>query len=281
MPTIAETLHRAERELAPIAGEDARLEAVAMVAHVLRVDRAHLLGRLADAVLPDALSAFDGLLRRRSAREPLAYIVGRREFYGVDIVCSSAALIPRPETEMLVDFALASVRRRSGTVTVADVGTGTGAIAIAIAANAPNAHIVATDISAEALGLARDNTRHQGVADRIALERVDLLDGLGLFDLIVANLPYVREDDREALPPEIREHEPRLALVGGATGLEIIERLLDAAPAHLAPRGWLAVELGDTQGAAASRIARDRFPAATVCVKKDLAGLDRMLVIGT
>jgi release factor glutamine methyltransferase len=281
MPTFAETLRCAERDLAPVAGDDARLEGEALLAHAHGIDRAHLLARLADTMPPDAGTVFGALLRRRIDREPLAYIVGHREFYGIEITCSPAALIPRPETEMLVAFALDESRRREGSITFADVGTGGGAVAIAIASNAPDSRITATDRSAQALELAAENAERHGVAHRIDLRCADLLDGLGTFDVIVANLPYVREGEWAALPPEIRDHEPRDALVGGPTGLEIVERLLRAAPQHLAGGAALAAEIGDAQGAAALEIGRACFPDAAVCVKNDLAGLDRVLIIRT
>jgi release factor glutamine methyltransferase len=281
MPTIAEALRCAERALAPIADEQARIEAETLLASTLGIDRAHLLARTSDELIQPQAATLDAHVRRRLSREPLSYIVGSCEFFGVEIVCTPAALIPRPETEMLVEFALDEVRERSGKVRIADIGVGSGAIAVAIAVNAPEAHIVATDASDDALGLARLNVDRNGVGDRVRLVHGDLLDGLEQFDVIVANLPYVSERDWPALAPEIRDHEPRTALIGGATGLEIIERLLWEAAAHLAPGGTLAAEIGDAQGAAALSIARACFPAADVYVMKDLAGLDRMLVVRT
>ncbi len=277
--TVASKLARAAAQLERADVEDARLEAEALLAHALRVDRAHLFAGLADPVADAPLELFDALVTRRLAREPLAFITGVREFYGIEIGCSPAALIPRPETELLVDIALAAIRDRGDAASVADIGTGTGAIAIAIAANAVSHRLTATDVSPDAIDLAGRNAARIGVADRIEFRRADLLDGSRTFDVIVANLPYVSERDWTLLAPEIRDHEPPLALVGGDRGTEIIERLLDQAPAHLAPRGVLAVELDPIQAQQLLSRARGLFADARCFIEKDLAGHDRALVV--
>lgn len=281
MTTIGEALRRAELALAPVSGDDARIEADVLLAHVLGVDRAHLLASTADDLPDERGTAFHALVARRFAREPLSYVVGKTDFFSIDVVCTPAALIPRWETEMLVGFALDEARSRGRPVRVADVGTGTGAIAVAIAANALNVEVTATDSSTEALALARINVDRNDAVERVTLAHTDLLDGLGAFDVIVANLPYISETEWVDLPTEIHEHEPCEALVGGATGLEIIERLLLDAPSHLTAGGVLAAEIGDTHGNAALALGRACFPAADVCVMKDLSGLDRMLVVRT
>lgn len=276
---IAELMYYAAAKLEAASIDDARLEADLLLAHVFGVDRAHLLARMDYAVDEDAGWRFDALLARRLGHEPLAYIVGHREFYGLDIECGPGALIPRPETEMLVEMALDETRHRGVGLRIADVGTGSGAIAVAIAASVPGAHITAIDASDAALALARRNVEQAGVADRVHLRTGDLLDGHGAFDVVVANLPYVSEDDWQALPPEIRQHEPREALVGGVRGTEAVERLLGQSPPHLAPGGVFAAEIGATQGARLLADARECFPDAGTCVMKDVAGLDRVLVI--
>jgi release factor glutamine methyltransferase len=275
---IAELLHDAASRLSAASSDDARLEADVLLADVLRTDRAHLLARLDDAVDGDARATFDALLARRLSHEPLAYIVGHREFYGIDILCGLGALIPRPETEMLVEIALEEVRRRSAT-RIADVGTGSGAIAVAIAANAPAVRVTAIDASEAALAIARRNVERARVETRVDLRAADLLDGQGVFNVIVANLPYVSAAEWSSLRPEIRDHEPREALVAGPVGTEAIERLLETAPAHLVPGGILAAEMGSTQGAYLLAAARRCVPDGQACVKKDLAGLDRVLVV--
>jgi release factor glutamine methyltransferase len=276
---IAEIIHNAATRLDAESIDDARLEAEVLLAYVLRADRAHLLARMADDADAEASARFEVLLARRLAREPLAYIVGHREFYGIEVECAPGALIPRPETEMLVELALDEVRRRGDALRIVDVGTGSGAIALAIAANAPGVRVTAIDASEAALAVARRSVERTGVADRVELRAGDLLEEQGVFDVIVANLPYVSAAEWELVQPEIREYEPREALVGGASGTEAVERLLREAPPHLAPGGLLAAEIGATQGARLLAVARECFPDAHVCVIKDLAGLDRVLEI--
>lgn len=276
---IAELMHYAAAKLEAASIDDARLEADVLLAHVFGIDRAHLLARMDYAVDEDAGWRFDALLTRRLGHEPLAYIVGHREFYGIDIECGLGALIPRPETEMLVEIALGEARQRGAGLRIVDVGTGSGAIAVAIAANVPGARVTAIDASDAALAVARRNVERAGVADRVDLCVGDLLAGQGAFDLVVANLPYVSEDDWQALAPEIREHEPREALVGGVRGTEAVERLLTQTAAHLAPGGLFAAEIGATQSTRLLADARECFLDARACVMKDLAGLDRVLVI--
>jgi release factor glutamine methyltransferase len=276
---VAELLHDAAGQLAAAGIDDGRLESEVLLAHAMGIDRAHLLAAMREAVPVPASASFASMLGRRLAREPLAYITGRREFYGIDFACGPVALIPRPETEMLVDVALAEVRARGAELRVVDVGTGSGAIAVTIAVCASETRLIATETSPDALAPARENARRRGVADRVELHVADLLAGAGQCDVILANLPYVSESDWRALPPEIRDHEPRAALAGGPRGTEIIERLLRDAPAHLAPGGVLACEIGDTQGNALAAAARSAFPSAQICVEKDLAGHDRVLVV--
>ena len=279
MITIAQIIHDATSRLRPIAGDDARLETELLLAHVLRMNRTRLLATLSDAPSPDALAGFESLLERRLSRVPLAYITGHREFYGIEFECTPAALIPRPETELLVEIALHEVGSRSPGARILDVGTGAGAIAVAIAANAASARVTASDASSAALALSRRNAASAGVAGRIDFRCGDLLEGAAEFDIIVANLPYVSEGAWRELPPEIRDHEPKQALVGGARGTEVIEQLFEQAPPHLAPGGVLAAEIGADQADAVISAARRHFPDAQMCVMKDLSGLDRVVVV--
>jgi len=282
---LAQALRAATERLRAAGIEDASLEAEVLLRHALRLDRAHLYARLQESLSPGDEAVFRSLVARRLTHEPAAYIVGQREFYGLDLETAPAALIPRPETELLVEAALARARlpdRRASRdpFLIVDVGTGNGAIAVALAVHLPWARLIAIDISREALALAARNARRHAVESRIAFLQADLLSALSCpADVIVANLPYVRSDDWEPLAPEIREHEPRIALDGGADGLREIGRLLEQAPSHLRPGGSLLVELGPPQAEPALALARRRFPGATACILPDAAGLDRVLAV--
>jgi release factor glutamine methyltransferase len=277
--TLAEALRRAAYELREAADDDARLEAEVLLAHVLGIDRSAVLARMSDQLSSDDASAFDTSVDRRAAREPLAYIVGHREFYGLDFACAPAVLIPRPETEMLVDVALEEIARRGDAIRIVDVGTGSGAIAIAITLHAAYVRMTAVDASADALDVARANARVHDVDRRITFRQADLLEGTGIADVIVANLPYVAATEWDSLQPEIRLHEPRAALIAGAGGIEVIKRFIEQAPRHLALGGVIAAEIGETQADRLLAVAHRTFPDASACVMKDFAGRDRVLVI--
>ncbi len=269
--------------LADARSEEATLEAELLLAHALNTDRTHLYQRLRDELPPRAESAFDALLQRRLAHEPTAYILGHKEFYGLEFDVTPDAIIPRSETETLVELVLDCARSASAReMRIADIGVGCGAIAVALAVNLSETEIIAIDISPQALDLAHRNAQRHAVGDRILLLEGDLLEPLDTpVDLITANLPYVRTADFEAAPPEINKHEPRLGLDGGPDGLRLIERLLRDAPPHLKPGGALFAEIGDKQGEAARALAAVAFPQARIEVKQDLSRLDRVLVVRT
>jgi len=273
---------------------------------VLGWDRARLLAHPEYTLTAAEEERFASLLARRQAREPLAYILGRREFYGLNVIVDERVLVPRPETEMLVEQTLAWVRRREGLrgrgygtreglsplssplspdpspLTLADVGTGSGCVAVALAVHLPQAAIYALDASADALTVAAANVARHGVAGRVRLLPGDLLQPLPeRVDVIAANLPYVRRDELPTLPPEVRDYEPRAALDGGPDGLDSIRRLLAQAPAHLRPGGAIFLEIGAAQGKAASDLAHQHLPQATVDVLSDYAGHDRVLRVQT
>jgi release factor glutamine methyltransferase len=278
---LAQALHEATEALQAAGIEDAWLEAEVLLRYTLNLDRAHLYACLQEDLSTGDQAVFHTLLARRLAHEPTAYIVGQREFYGLDLETAPAALIPRPETELLVQEALARARHSEGLLIV-DVGTGNGAIAVALAVHLRQAALVAIDLSREALALAARNARRHGVESRISFLQADLLAPLAQpAGLIVANLPYVRSEDWEALPPEIREHEPRIALDGGPDGLREIGRLLEQAPSHLRPGGSLLVELGFLQAAPALALACRCFPGAAARILPDAAGLERLLAVDT
>ena len=281
--TIGGLLHEGRIALERAAIDDAELEADVLLRHAmgLGADRAHLIASMHDAAPPGLGERYGELLRRRASHEPTAYITGQREFYGLEFACSPAALIPRPETELLVELAVAWLAERAiERPLIIDAGTGSGALAVALAVACPSARVVALDVSGAALRLARQNAARHGVAVRIDLVRCDLIGPIrGRADLIVANLPYVAETDWPALAPEITEHEPKRALTGGAKGTEIIERLLREARPALADRSLLLCECGDTQGERLTAAARRAYPDARVAIHKDLAGLDRVLQV--
>jgi release factor glutamine methyltransferase len=264
--------------------DDPRIESEVLLCHALSITREVLYARLREPVAPGDGAAFAALLDRRLRREPSAYITGHREFYGLDFICTPAALIPRPETELLVDEALAWLKeqrtRNRPYPTIADVGTGCGAIAVSIAMHAPEVRVIAIDTSRKALNLARRNAEAHGVAGRIAFVRGDLLGPLRAgIDVIVANLPYIASDVYETLQAEIHEHEPREALLGGTKGTEVIERLLAEAPALLRPGGLLVGEHAWDQGESLRTPAGASFPGARIETKRDLAGRERVLAI--
>jgi len=279
---LAEALAAARRRLAAAGIEDADLEAEVLLRHVLGWQRHQLYTHLQDDLTPTHDAGFDALIERRRAHEPTAYIVGHKEFYGLELETAPVALIPRPETELLVEEALRAARAgaQARSPLIADVGCGCGAIAVALAYHLPDAVVYALDLSDEALALAARNASRLGLSQRIRFLPGDLLDPLPEpVDIIVANLPYVKSGDWETLPPEIRDHEPRAALDGGPTGTEVVERLLRQAPSRLRRGGVLLAEIAWDEGERVQEIARECFAGARIAVRKDLAGLDRLLVL--
>jgi release factor glutamine methyltransferase len=269
------------RRLAASGVESASLDAELLMAAAAGVTRAEILS--GGAVLSsETLARFDAMLTRRTKREPLAYIVGHKEFYSLDFEVSPAVLIPRPETELAVTASLEAIERESYP-RVLDIGTGSGVVAIAIAANAPAARVTATDISADALALAARNAARHRVADRVTFRRADcfeVLDAeppLGRFDLIVSNPPYIDDGALAGLEPEVRGYEPRVALGAGSDGLNFFRAIASGARAHFSSSaGELIVEVGAGQAAAVAQIF-ERAGLRVVSVLDDLAGLPRVV----
>lgn len=253
--------------------------AQAILAHVTGKGRAWLFVHRDAPLPPDQRERFVALVSRAAKGEPLAYLVGQREFWGLPFAVTPDVLIPRPETETLVEVVLGWARRRAPSeLSVVDVGTGSGAIAIVLALELPSAHLTAIEISVEALEVARANTVRHGVADRVTLVQGDLLAGQdGPFDVIVANLPYINQEELSAL--EVGRWEPRVALDGGPDGLKLIRRLLKQAPSRIKSGGLLALEIGYDQGRRVMELCRQAFPAAQVALLPDLAGLDRIVQV--
>jgi release factor glutamine methyltransferase len=289
--TVGRALAAARQRLKEAGCEKARLDAEVLLAHALGVSRSWLYAHPERELLPEEAAAFESLVKRRAQHEPVAYLIGHRAFYGLDFSVDRRVLIPRPETEILVERAIEVLNwqrarfRQIGitrTVKVADVGTGCGAIAVTLAVKCPDIHIYAIDISADALEVAAQNVWRYGVGDQVTLLQGDLLAPLPEpVDLITANLPYVPESDWAILAPDIVQYEPRLALDGGPDGLALIERLLAQAAVWLLPEGVILLEIGCEQGEVVRRRAFHYFPWATVEIIQDYAGLDRVIRIIT
>ena len=298
MPTVGEVLPGAIERLRDAGSESARLDAEVLLASAIGTGRTTLLAHPEAQVGTGALERFEEGIARRSRGEPVAYIRGIKEFFGLAFAADGRALIPRPETERLVEAGIAAVMARltapgrgrgPAPVRVVDVGTGGGAIIISLAVElrrrkvdlATDVMLAATDASSDALGLARENAVGHAVGDVIAFEEADLLpaslpDDGRAFDVVIANLPYVRSDAIAGLPIAA-SFEPPAALDGGPDGLDVIRRLLARLPEALADTGVALLEIGADQGSAAPAAVADALPGWQASVEKDLAGHPRVL----
>ena len=259
----------------------AALDAEVLARHVLGWDRAAYLCHRRDAAPPGFAARYTALLDRRAGREPVASIVGGREFWGLAIDVTPSVLTPRPETELLVEEALRLAgQSAAGAPCIVDAGAGSGCVAIALATELPAARIIATDVSGDALAVARRNADRHGVGRRIAWVRTSGLDGLSVTpDVIVSNPPYVPDGELGGLPPEVRDFEPRTALAGGRDGLVLVRMLLGAAARRLAPGGHLVIELGRGQAAAVRAAIASQPRLTLVKVRDDLQGIPRAIVV--
>lgn len=281
MPVLRTIIQDTHKKLESAGIPDARLEAEVLVMNVMRMARQSIFAEQETEVTGQQQAALDEFLERRYSREPLAYILGQREFYGINVVLTPAVLIPRPETEGLVEQALfmALMGMESTELTIADVGTGSGAIAINLAIHLPSAKIYAVDVQDAVLDVAAYNVRVHGVADRVNLAIGDLLDAVPEpVDLIVANLPYIPTDRIPTLQPEVQQ-EPVLALDGGPDGLDLVRRLLIQAKDKLNSHGIILLEIDPDQIPVVQELALQHFPEGSTSVEKDLAGMDRILSI--
>jgi len=309
--TSADTLHRhiqdarGRLERAGIEAVEAAIDADVLARHALGGwERGQLLAGLRDACPPGFAEGFEPLVCRREHREPTGYITGHREFWNIEIEVGPGVLIPRPETELIVEEVLARLsasesaaarasanpppvlsertvksRAERPHLRIADVGTGSGCLAVALARWLPFAHLVATDVSDAALRVARRNAARHEVGDRVLVLQGNLLqDTNGLFDVIVSNPPYVPAGDMAALQPEIREFEPVGALDGGQDGLDVIRRLVPEAAARLVPGGWLMFEFGSGQSEGVRSIVAGEPRLDLVDLRADLAGIPRVAV---
>jgi len=281
MPILRTVIQDTHQKLEAAGIPDARLEAEVLVMNVMRMARQNIFGEQDTEVSRQQQTALDGLLDRRYNREPLAYLLGQREFYGINVMLTPAVLIPRAETEGLVEHALfmALMGMESTDMTIADVGTGSGAIAINLAIHLPAAKIFAVDVADEVLDVAAFNIRAHGVSERVTLGIGDLLEPVPEpIDLIVANLPYIPTDRISTLQPEVQQ-EPALALDGGPDGLDLIRRLLTQAESKLKDSGIILLEMDPNQIPVVQELALQHFPEGSTSVEQDLASMDRILTI--
>ena len=258
--------------------DGARLDVELLLGRVLRLDRIGLIMQSERALTPGELATFRELFKRRRAGEPVAYLLGEREFYGILLRVDARVLIPRPDSERLVEVALERTRLRSMCGMALDLCTGSGCVAIAFARQRPTWSVTGSDISADALQVARGNAHRTGAVRNLRLLQGSLFAPVPgeRFDLISGNPPYIPSADIAGLPVDVRDFEPRLALDGGADGLELVREIAAQAASHLAPGGLLALEIGADQGAAALAILQQRG-YAEVEVARDLGGRDRVV----
>lgn len=276
MPTLRHTIEEATHRLSTIS-ESPRLDTELLLAHALNLSRAQILARLDDDL---STESFDALLARRLTSEPIAYILGECEFYSIPLTVRPPTLIPRPETEHLVEVALELIPNYK-TPRILDIGTGTGCIAIAIAQHAPNARILATDIKQHNLTLAHENAQRHQLQDRIQFRLGSLFDpieeGLPQFHLICSNPPYIATKDADTLSLDIQDFEDDDALFSGDDGLDIIRTLIQNAPYYLHPGGYLLLEIGHDQHAPVTQLLEEHG-YDDIRFQQDLAGIQRVAI---
>lgn len=275
--TITQALNAATARLREAGFDTPRLDAEVLLRHVLGLDRTALLQRLREPVSPDSVDRFAALIEQRLAGQPVAYLTGEREFMGLPFVVAPGVLVPRPETELMVEWSLAWLAGRS-TAQVIDVGTGSGAIALSLAAQLPpswQGRIIAADVSRPALAIATANRHRLALDERVRLVRGDLVGWCATADLILANLPYLR-------PEQVANNrdltaEPAMALLGGDDGLAVIRRLVADLPRVLASGGAVALEIDPSQADDLTALLAETLPAVNIQTHADLAGLARFI----
>jgi release factor glutamine methyltransferase len=280
--TVGATLREGVRQLESASVTSAALAAELLLMHVLGRDRTFLYAHPEDPVNPVQAEAFLSLLIKRSAGAPTQYLTGRQEFWGMDFEVTPDVLIPRPETEHLIEVAVARIgeSRRNNPLRIADVGTGSGCIAVALAKEFPSANIFATDISSAALAVAKRNAARHIFTNRITFIECNLLEGIPQqppFDIIVSNPPYVARKDAASLPVDVREHEPEIALFAGEEGMGIYVPLIAQAAKYLTEGGLLVLELGYGLFEPVSELLEARRGWTRVSATQDLAGIPRVI----
>ena len=277
---LKEALNVASEELMKTGSLDAKLEAEVLLRHVLKIDRAAMFRDLDEDISMEDSSNIASLVKRRIKREPLAYITGVKEFYGLPFVVSEDVLIPRQETELLVDTAIVQAKSLGkNEISIVDVGTGSGAIAVSLALNIPTSSIIAVDISEAALAIADNNRRAHGLYSRVKLRRGNLLEPIiDKIDILVSNPPYIRSDKLTSLQEEVLK-EPVVALDGGYDGLELIKRLLFQAVDKMSNPGVILFEIDSDQASEAVKLSQQFFPSAITTVLKDLTNNERAVLL--
>ncbi len=282
--TLIEAINDGAAKLAAAGIDSARRDAELLLCHAAGRDRAWLLAHIRDGFDEKRHGAFKTAIERRAKREPVQYITGKQEFWGLDFHVGPDVLIPRPETELIIETALEKLTDRSASLRIIDLCTGSGCIAVSLAKELSMAHLFATDASEKALAVARENAELHGVSRSIdfaegdLFEPLELLDIHGRVDMIVSNPPYVPSGDRPTLQPEVRDYEPAMALFAGPRGTEIHNRILDRAPKFLKERGVLIMEMGIGQTTALQAAAERTNAFKEIEIKKDLAGIERVIV---
>ncbi len=281
METVRNALKRAISELDRAGVDSPRLTAELLLGHVLEWDRVRVVAHPEAVLRPEAAGRFESLVQRRAAGEPFQYIVGKQEFYGLPFRVTPAVLIPRPETEILVEQAVQAAREySSGALRFVDVGTGSGCIAVSFAHEVPRARGWAVDISVEALAVARENAARHGVTDRVGVLIGDLLESFAphpCFDLVLSNPPYLAFGEAASLPSVVRDHEPSVALYSGASNLDIFRRLIPQAAERIVPGGRLLMEVAAGLSERVSSLV-DQAGLSIESVAGDLQGIPRCVI---
>lgn len=286
MTTIREAIEQATHSLILANQDNARLDAQVLLSSVLHVERSYLYTYPDQVLTSEQNQLFRGLIERRSQDEPVAYLIGHKEFYGLDFLVDKRVLIPRPETELLADATLKACRKMLATgqmPVIADIGTGSGIIPVTLAVLEPRLpYVYACDLSSDALDVASENCHLHHVEDRIRLLQGDLLEPLPeRVDVVTANLPYVGTDELEDIPLDVKAYEPYIALFSGPRGLDLILRFFQSMQQSQKLKAGAAIllEIGYRQTDALTSILRDTLPQATVTFTKDLAGWNRVLQV--
>ena len=281
--TLAEAINNAATRFTAAGIGTPRLDAEVLLRHALNRDRAWLLAHIHDRLDEELHGIFEQAVERRAKREPLQYITGKQEFWGLEFVVSPEVLIPRPETELIIETVLNSLHDRDKACTLVDLCTGSGCIAVVLASELPMARVIATDKSPGALAVARENASSHDVLDRILFIEGDLtapmesLDINGQVDIIVSNPPYVRSSDYAALQPEVKDYEPALALFGGPEGTDVHQRIINAAARYLKSNGLLIMEMGIGQAETLANNLKEDGRYRSLEILRDLARIERVI----